>query len=157
MLATRLQKVLPQLISAAQGAVVHRRQILDGVIIANECIHSRYRQRKPGIICKLDLEKAYDRVYWEFLQYLMTRTRFGVKWQGWISECLRSAIFSILINGCPTGFFSATRGLLQGDPLSPILFVIIGEALSRMLQAASNVSLIKGFFPSNGTQEITHL
>ena len=112
--------------------------------------------KKPGLICKLDLEMAYDRVDWDFFMY-MRRMGFGLKWWGWISECLRSATFSISINGCPTGFFSATRGLHQGDLLSPFLFVIIGEALSRMLQAVRNASLIKGFFPFNGAQEISHL
>lgn len=61
-LASRLQKVLPSLISAAKGAFVHGRQILDGVLIANECIHSRFKTRRPSLICKLDFEKAYDRV-----------------------------------------------------------------------------------------------
>eukprot|EP00268_Persea_americana_P004181 TRINITY_DN11318_c0_g1_i2.p1 TRINITY_DN11318_c0_g1~~TRINITY_DN11318_c0_g1_i2.p1 ORF type:complete len:108 (+),score=7.43 TRINITY_DN11318_c0_g1_i2:273-596(+) len=61
-LASRLQKVLPTLMSYSQGAFVHGRQISDGVLIANECIHSRFIERKLGIICKLDLEKAYDRV-----------------------------------------------------------------------------------------------
>ena len=77
-LTTRLQKVLPQLISTAQGAFFNGRQILDDALIANECIDPRYRQRTPGIIYKLDLEKAFDWVNKEFLQYLM-RMGFGVK------------------------------------------------------------------------------
>ena len=76
-LASRLQKILPKLISVAQGAFVQGRQILDGVIIAN---HSRKKEKRPGLICKLDMEKAYDRVEWGFLQYLMRRMGFGVKW-----------------------------------------------------------------------------
>ena len=137
------------MISNAQGAFVHGRQLIDGVLIANECIHSRFKERKPGLICKLDLEKAYDRVDWEFLQYLLRRIGYGTKWRGWISECLSSATLSICIKGSLFGFFSATRGLRQGDPLSPFLFSIIGGALSRMLQAANNANLIKGFCPSN--------
>ena len=97
--------------SYSQGAFVHGLQILDGVLIANECIHSRLKERTPGIICKLDLEKACDRVDWEFLQYLMRRMGFGAKWWGWIAECLSSATFLILINGSPFRFFSASRGL----------------------------------------------
>eukprot|EP00268_Persea_americana_P008169 TRINITY_DN13144_c0_g1_i12.p1 TRINITY_DN13144_c0_g1~~TRINITY_DN13144_c0_g1_i12.p1 ORF type:complete len:489 (+),score=85.97 TRINITY_DN13144_c0_g1_i12:613-2079(+) len=156
-LASRMKKVLPKIISMVQGAFVYGRQILDGVLIANECIHSRKKEKRPGLICKLDLEKAYDRVDWDFLQYLMRRMGFGVKWRAWILECLSSATFSIIINGSPTGFFSASRGLRQGDPLSPFLFVIIGEALSRMLHAGVNANLFEGFRPANTILEISHL
>lgn len=82
---------------------------------------------------------------------------FWCKMAGWISECLSSATFSILINGSPFVFFSASRGLRQCDRLSPLLFVIVGEALSRMLHAASNSKLMKGFRPSHGAEEISHL
>ena len=144
-LASGLQKVLTTLIFDSQGAFVRGHQILDGVLIANECIHLRFKQRMPGIIYILDLEKAYDRVDWEFLLYLMRRTGFGAKWRGWVSECLTSANFSILINGSPFGFFPASKGLCQGDPLSPFLIVIVGEDLRRMLHAACKANLIKGF------------
>ena len=78
-LDNRLQKILPKLISVARGAFVHGRQIHDGVLIANKCIHSRKKEKRPGLIRKLDMEKAYDRVEWGFLQYLMRRMGFGVK------------------------------------------------------------------------------
>lgn len=61
-LAARIQKILPSVISPSQGAFVHGRKVLDGVLQANECIHSRFKDREPGLICKLDLEKAFDRV-----------------------------------------------------------------------------------------------
>lgn len=70
-LAGRLQKVLPNIISPPQGAFVQGCQILDGVLLAKECIHSRFRDRSPGFLCKLDLENAYDRVDWGFLTYML--------------------------------------------------------------------------------------
>ena len=103
-----------------------------------------------------DLEKAYDRVDWDFLDYLMGRMGFGIRWR-WIMECVSQAHFSILVNGAPKGFFPASRGLRQGDPLSPFLFVIIGEAFSRMSDAAANENLIKGFKPSPSAPIVTHL
>eukprot|EP00268_Persea_americana_P022299 TRINITY_DN22188_c0_g1_i1.p1 TRINITY_DN22188_c0_g1~~TRINITY_DN22188_c0_g1_i1.p1 ORF type:complete len:288 (+),score=35.68 TRINITY_DN22188_c0_g1_i1:796-1659(+) len=137
-LAGRLQKVLPEIISQEQGTFVKGRQILDGVLKANECIHSRDKERRPGLTRKLDLEKAYDRVDREFLQYLLYRMGFGATWQNWIKECLSSVHFSIINNGSPKDYFQTQRGLRQCDPLSPFLFVIVAEALSRMVMKAEN-------------------
>lgn len=82
---------------------------------------------------------------------------FGTKWRGWIRECVTTTHFSVLINGAPKGFFQAQSGLLQGDPLSPLLFAIVGEALSRMIDAARNANLITGFCSARGALVITHL
>lgn len=90
---------------------MHDRQILDRVLIANECIHSRQKDKNPGILCKMDLKKAYDRVDWNFLAYMMRRMGFGSKWWGWLQECVATTHFSILINDTPKGFFQAQRGL----------------------------------------------
>lgn len=146
-LANRLQKVLSSIISKPQSAFVKGRQILDGdrVIIADECVHSRHKDNVPGLLCKLDFEKAYDGVDWQFLMYLLKRMGFGQRWRKWIKECISSAMFSIMINGSPKGFFPVQRGLGQGDPLTPFLFVIVGEALSRMIGAAEKAGLIVGF------------
>lgn len=110
-LASRLQKVLPLIISQNQGAFVHGPQILDGVLITNECIHSKHRDKLPGVLCKLDFEKAYDRADWSFLSYLLRRMGFGEKWRRWIQECVSTVKLSILINGSSKGFFTPTRGL----------------------------------------------
>lgn len=78
-LARRLQKIVPSIISSTQGAFMHDRQILDVVLVANECIHSRHKEGIPSMVCKVDLEKAYDRVDWNFLNYMMHRMGFGSK------------------------------------------------------------------------------
>eukprot|EP00268_Persea_americana_P057841 TRINITY_DN6958_c1_g1_i1.p1 TRINITY_DN6958_c1_g1~~TRINITY_DN6958_c1_g1_i1.p1 ORF type:complete len:168 (+),score=22.95 TRINITY_DN6958_c1_g1_i1:1084-1587(+) len=109
-LATRLQKVLPNLITINQGAFVKGRQILDGVLIANEFIHSRNLEKKPGLICKLGLEKAYDMVDWDFLQYLICQMGFGQRRRTWIMECLQLAHYSILVNDSPKDFFLGCYG-----------------------------------------------
>lgn len=82
---------------------------------------------------------------------------FGIKWRAWILGCLSSATFSILINVLPKGFFPASRGLRQGDPLSPFLFVIIVEALSRMFSAAAMANMIEGFRSSINAPSTSHL
>ena len=141
-LANRLKKVVGKVVSTTQNAFVEGRQILDAALIANEVIDSLLKRKESGVLCKLDLEKAYDRINWDFLLSVMQKMGFGEKWAGWIKWCISTASFSILINGSPTGFFQSTRGLRQGDPISPYLFVLGMEALSCLINRA-----VRGGFP----------
>ena len=144
-LANRFRRVAHGLISNSQNAFVKARQILDSVLIASECIDSRLKTGIPGVLCKLDLEKAYDHVNWGFLMYMLQRCGFSDKWRKWILCCISTVKFSILINGSPSDFFGSSRGLRQGDPLSPLLFDVVMEALSRMLDVAAAAKQFLGF------------
>ena len=97
------------------------------------------------MVCNLDIEKAYNLVNWEALFYLLGQMDFGLKWRGWIKACVTSVRFSVLVNGSPEGFFGSSRGLRQGDPLSPLLFLLIMEVLSRLLRKTKDSNLIRGF------------
>ena len=143
-LANRIKRVMGEIISKSQNAFVGGRQILDAVLIANEAVDSILRRKENGILCKLDIEKAYDHIRWDFLLQIMERMGFGSKWISWIKWCISTASFSILVNGSSTGFFRSSRGLRQGDPLSPYLFVIGMEALSGMLKRAVEGNFISG-------------
>ena len=114
------------------------------MLIANEAVDSTLRGKEKGILCKLDIEKAYDHIRWDFLLKMLERMGFGPKWIRWINWCISTTTFSVLINGSPSGFFRSSRGLRQGDPLSPYLFVIGMEALSCLLKRAVEGNFISG-------------
>ena len=102
------------------------------------------RRKEKGILCKLDIEKAYDHIRWDFILQMLERMGFGSKWIRWINWCISTASFSVMFNGSPTGFFRSSRGLRQGDPLSPYLFVIGMEVLSCLLKRAVEDNFISG-------------
>ena len=110
-LANRLRRVMDKVISPSQNAFVEGRQILDAALIANEAVDSMLRRNDGGVVCKLDIEKAYDHLNWEYVLEVMRRMGFGQRWLSWISWCMSTVFFSILINGVSLGFFRSTRGL----------------------------------------------
>ena len=120
-LANRLRRVIDKVVSPSQNAFVEGRQILDAALIANEVVDSMLRMNDGGVVCKLDIEKAYDHLNWEFVLEVTRRKGFGQRWLTWFSWCMSTASFSISSIGTSAGFFRTTRGLRQGDPLSPYL------------------------------------
>ncbi|RVW58237.1 LINE-1 reverse transcriptase-like [Vitis vinifera] len=159
-LANRLKKVVGKVISKAQGAFVEGRQILDAMLIANEAIDSTLKNNESVILCKLDIEKAYDNVDWTFILTVMQKMGFGEKWIRWIKWCISTASFSVLVNGTPTGFFQSSKGLRQGDPFSPYLFVIAMEVFSVFLKRAVEGGYLSGCRVKGRSEEgvlISHL
>ena len=144
-LAERLKTVLAKIISKSQNAFVKGRQILDLVLIGNECIDSRLRSRMPGLLCKLDLEKAYDHVNWDFLLHILQKCGFGEKWRDWIGFCVSTVWYSVLVNGEPAGYLLALGGFVKVIHFYPLQFVLIMEALSSMMVEAEDRGLVAGF------------
>ncbi|GJW10810.1 RNA-directed DNA polymerase, eukaryota [Tanacetum coccineum] len=143
-LANRLKMVISELISDVQSAFVSNRQILDGPFILNELISWCKAHKSKAMIFKVDFEKAFDSVRWDFLDIILRNFGFGIKWRGWIQGCLSSAMGSILVNGSPTAEFKFHKGLKQGDPLSPYLFILVMESLHLSFNNIINADLFKG-------------
>jgi len=102
------------------------------------------REKKSGVLFKVDFEKAYDSVDWKFLYYMMGRLGFNERWIKWIRACLKSVTVSILVNANPTNEFKPKRGLRQGYPLAPFLFLIVVEGMMSLDREASRKKLLEG-------------
>ncbi|GJR30322.1 RNA-directed DNA polymerase, eukaryota [Tanacetum coccineum] len=120
------------------------RQILDGPFILNEVLQWCKSKKNQSLIFKVDFEKAYDSVRWDFLDDVLKKFGFGDKWCNWIQSCLRSSRGSIIINGSPMEEFQFHKGLKQGDPLSPFLFILIMESLHLSFQRVVDAGMFKG-------------
>jgi len=145
LLAKRIKKVIGKLISDCQTAFVPGRQILDGVLVINELIDLAKRKRKECLLLKVDFEKAYDFVNWKYLKYMLKRMGFGQRWLAWMEACVFISSMSVLVNGSPTEDFQVGRGLRQGDPLSPFLFLIAAEGLTGLARNAVDLGEFKEF------------
>jgi hypothetical protein len=118
-IALWLKPILPFIISKEQSGYVEGCQIMDNIILVHEVIHSLKSTRTPGMLIKLDLSKYFDRLSWQYMNSLLAAFGFNKDWINWIMKLTTSAFFSILVNGVPSQPFSPTRGIHQGDPLSP--------------------------------------
>jgi hypothetical protein len=106
---------------------------------------------------KVDLSKAYDRVSWRFLTVILKHMGFHQRFVNWIEKCISSVSYTLLINGCKAGRINPRRGLRQGDPLSPYLFILSKEILSRLIERAVQRGDVHGVRANRVGPVVTHL
>ncbi|KAM5560293.1 hypothetical protein ABKV19_021457 [Rosa sericea] len=159
-LANRLKPLLNEVISPFQSAFVPGRLISDNSLLAFEVSHCLKRRRsgkKAYCALKLDMSKAYDRVEWEFLEVVMLKMGFCNVWVNWVMASVRTVSYSFIVNGDPRGRIIPSRGLRQGDAISPYLFLLVAEALSRLIMVAERDDRLHGVEVCRGAPSISHL
>jgi hypothetical protein len=155
-ISNRIKPFLGRGLSAEQLGFLKGRRIQDAIGAAHECIHSIKQKNLKALILKLDLKKAFDCIDWDFLRLALHSVGFGENFILWIMACVSSARFAVLVNGEATSFFKSGRGLRQGCPLSPYLFILIMESLSLLLAKSTSEHRISGVKVSN-LIKIVHL
>ena len=159
-ITNRWKKVLPSIIIDTQSAFVHGRLITDNVLVAYEMMH-HISQKKSGrmgdLALKLDISKAYDRVEWIWLEKIMQKLGFDNKWCALIMKCVTTVSYSVKINGKPKWHIVPSRGIRQGDPLSPYLFLLCAEGLSALIKKEVENGRLGGVAVCHWDPKISHL
>jgi hypothetical protein len=141
-MAKRLQPMMPGLVAPCQNAFIKGKSIHDNFVYVQRVVHSLKHKKIPALMMKLDISKAFDSVSWEFLLKLLAHRGFDRKWINWIVALLSSSSTNIIVNGELTEKIHHRRGLRQGDPVSPLLFVLVMDCLGRLLDKAQSDLLL---------------
>ncbi|KAE8721063.1 hypothetical protein F3Y22_tig00017366pilonHSYRG00007 [Hibiscus syriacus] len=143
--------------SSSKGVLQPLVEIADCVLIANEVIDDISKSKKEAVLFKADFSKVYDTIDWKFLNLILMKMGFEKRWRKWVHFCILSPSIVVLVNGYPSTNFTIKRGLRQGFPLSPLLFNVIGEALSGMLNKSITTGLCGGIGVGSENVEISYI
>jgi hypothetical protein len=159
LLVSKLRPLLEKLISPCQFAFIPERWIVVNQLIVYELLHSfKQRKVKGGFIAlKIDLQKAYDRVNWNFLRAVLLNFGCHLTFLNWVMEWVSTVTFSVLVNGGMSNYFQPSRGLKQGDPLSSYLFILCQEVLARLIDREQAIGTICGVSMNRGGPSFTNV
>ena len=146
-LADRLAPKLNDLVSGCQNAFIKKRCIHDNFVYVQNVIKALHKAKRPTLFIKLDISKAFDSISWVYLLETLQALGFGQKWRDWIATLLATSSSRVLLNGTPGKKFKHARGLRQGDPLSPMLFILAIDPLQKMIELAAQKGLINQILP----------
>jgi len=143
LLANRLAGRLDEMVSPNQSAFIKHRFIQDNYMMVQQTVRFLHSQKQPRILLKLDITKAFDSVSWPFLLQVLEKLGFGLRWRDLICGLLASSSTQVLLNCNPGDVIQHRRGLRQGDPLSPMLFILVIDVLNWMVTRASEEGLLQ--------------
>jgi len=142
-LANRLAVRLDEMVSPNQSAFIKKRFIQDNFMIVQQTVKFLHSQKQPRILLKLDITKAFDSVSWAFLLEVLRKLGFGPRWCDLVSGLLAASSTQVLLNGIPGERIRHRRGLQQGDPLSPMLFILVMDVLNSLFTRAAEAGLLQ--------------
>ncbi|KAI5352439.1 hypothetical protein L3X38_005330 [Prunus dulcis] len=159
-LANRLKPMLAEIISPQQSAFIPGRQIKDNILLAHEAFHALKLRKKTKVYemgLKLDMNKAYDRIEWDFLKEVLLKMGFDQTWLRLVMRCITSVSFIVLLNGKSENLFKPSRGIRHGDPISPYIFILVSDVLSVMLNKAVKRGIVQWIIFSRDSPTLSHL
>lgn len=158
-MANRMKELLNDIVSENQSAFIPNRLIYDNILISYEVMHylKRKKRGKEGFMAlKLDMTKAYDHIEWDYLRAILQKLGFYDWWVHLVIKCVCSVKYTVMHGSNEMGPITPSRGIRQGDPLSPYLFILCAEGLSALIRRYEQEGLIHGVKICRGALVVTH-